>query len=232
MKRGFVVHWNGPPAQCVGQPHRRCVSFFDAVKRYHGEKFGSKWAATSLYSFGVCPHGLRFTGCGWNMNQAANGRDEVGADDGRDSEWYTVIVFLGEGEKPTEEMVEGVRALIHEGRTSRRCGGRVLPHNAFKRKTCPGPEFTALARAWDDAPLNITPSVEEDVLMADPRGAARICMREYLGRSPKTYAELDFHAGEIARRGLNGYIEWLEQQDEAQAWAEKIGAEVRSPDAS
>lgn len=163
MKRGFTIHWNGPPAQCVGQPHRRCVAFFDAVKRYHGQKFGSKWAATSLYSFGICPHGMRFTGCGWNMHQAANGRDQVGADDGRDSEWYTVIVFLGEGEKPTPEMVEGVRALIDDGRLSRRCGPRVLPHNAFKRKTCPGPEFTELARAWDGAPLYAaTPSTEQE----------------------------------------------------------------------
>lgn len=81
-----------------------------------------------------------------------------------------------------------------------------------------------------------TPHAQEDPMTADPRGTARICMREYLGRSPhgdtieEAYAELNFHADQITELGLNGYIEWLETQQEAQDWAEKIGAEVRSPD--
>ena len=153
-RKGFVVHHNGPPANCVGQSHARCERFWAAVKRFHGEKFGSKWAATSLYSFGVCPHGVRFSGCGWDRAQAANGSDVVGENDGSDRYWYTVIVFLGTDEKPTMEMVAGVMELISEGRRSDRCGDRVLPHNAFKRKACPGPEFTAYARQWDNRPLS------------------------------------------------------------------------------
>lgn len=168
MKRGFTIHWNGPPASCVGQPHSRCERFWAGVKRYHGEKFGTKWAATSLYSFGVCPHGTLFTGCGWNRDQAANGTDVVGTNDGRDSEWYTVIAFLGEGERPTNAMVLGVQGVIERGRELQRCGLRVLPHNAFKRKTCPGPEFTNFAKAWDNRPFGTstptpTPSEEDDM---------------------------------------------------------------------
>ena len=71
---------------------------------------------------------------------------------------------------------------------------------------------------------------EDDIMAADPRGTARLVMREFLGRSPSSYTELDFHAGQITKLGLNGYIEWLEQQQEAQLWAAKIGAEVRAPD--
>lgn len=167
MKQGFVIHFNGPAANCVGQGHARCERFWAAVKRYHGEKFGSKWAATSLYSFGVCPHGTRFTGCGWDRNQAANGSDVVGEFDGRDSEWFTVLVFLGEGEKPTNAMVVGTQALIQQGRDLGKCGLRVLPHNAFKRKTCPGPEFTQYAKDWDNRRFGTTtpeptPAIEED----------------------------------------------------------------------
>jgi hypothetical protein len=158
MKNGFTVHHNGPPANCLNQPHARCERFWDGVKRYHGEKFGAKWAATSLYSFGVCPHGIRFVGCGWDKNQAANGKDVVGPYDGHDSAWYTVIVFLGTDEKPTIDMVIATKALIAEGRDSRRCGLRVLPHNAFKVKACPGPEFTKLAKEWDDAPFTAAPA--------------------------------------------------------------------------
>lgn len=149
MKKGFVIHHNGPPARCVGQPHSRCERYFAAVKNFHVNDQG--WSDIA-YSFGVCPHGIRFTGRGWDKNQFANGSDVVGPYDGKDSEWYTVLVFLGTDEKPTAEMVEGVKALIVEGRSRGRCGQRVLPHNAFKVKPCPGPEFTALAAVWDNNP--------------------------------------------------------------------------------
>jgi hypothetical protein len=87
--------------------------------------------------------------------------------------------------------------------------------------------------AWWPSTPNPDPITElEDILMADPRGAARLCMRTFLGRSPKSYTELDYHAGVISARTLNGYIEWLEQQAEAKAWATKIGAEVRTPDST
>jgi hypothetical protein len=150
MKRGFVLHHNGPEARCIGQPHTRCVAFWDAVRSFHVNNQG--WSDIA-YSFGVCPHGFQFTGRGWNRNQFAGGKDVVGADDGPDSEWYSVLVFLGGTEKPTDLMVDEVIALIGEGRRSGRCGSRVLPHNAFKPKACPGPEFTAYARAWDKQAL-------------------------------------------------------------------------------
>lgn len=92
------------------------------------------------------------------------------------------------------------------------------------RKTIAGGRLRALVAA------RTNPSQEDDPMAADPRGTARICMREYLGRSPESYSELDWHAAQILALGLNGYIEWLERQDEAVAWAAKIGAEVRTPD--
>lgn len=87
---------------------------------------------------------------------------------------------------------------------------------------------------WPTNPRPVTPPPpvrQEDDVMADPQGAARFLMRTYLGRGPKDQAELDFHAGEVKRLGVNGYIVWLEVSKEAQAWARRIGAEVRTPDA-
>lgn len=159
-RHGFTIHWNGPAARCIGKPHSRCESFWAAVKHYHTVTKG--WSDIA-YSFGVCPHGVRFTGRGWDKLQFANGADVVGQNDGRDRDWYTVIAFLGEGEVPTPEMVDGVRALIGEGRASGRCGPRVLPHNAFKQKTCPGTEFTIHAKAWDNQPL-----AEDDMPLTEP----------------------------------------------------------------
>lgn len=178
MRRGFTIHHNGPPANCIGKPHSRCEAFWQAVVRYHTEDKG--WSGVA-YSFGVCPHGERFEGQGWNRRQFANGVDLVGANDGADSEWYTVLVFVGgdtstgDTEPPTREMVVATAALIEEGRRSGRCGNRVLPHNAFKRKPCPGPEFTELARQWDGQPITVAPPPapepeEPDMLIIDCPG--------------------------------------------------------------
>jgi hypothetical protein len=159
MRQGFVIHHNGPPANCLNRPHSRCIQYWNAVRSYHVDTRG--WSDIA-YSFGVCPHGTRFVGRGWDKPQFANGADVVGVDNGKDSEWYTVLVFLGwepnaEGvpvdEEPTPQMVEGVRNLIAEGRAMKRCGRGVLPHNAFKIKRCPGAAFTELAAEWHNAPL-------------------------------------------------------------------------------
>lgn len=178
MRRGFTIHHNGPPANCLGQPHSRCVSFWDAVRAFHTnpEPVGKGWSDIA-YSFGVCPHGERLVGRGWDKRQWANGSDQVGADDGGDAYWYTVLVFVGgdtstgDTEEPTREMVVATGALIEEGRHSGRCGMRVLPHSAFKRKPCPGPHFTALAARWDGQPITIDPPQEDDVTEAELKKA-------------------------------------------------------------
>lgn len=198
MKRGWTIHHNGPPANCVGRSHDRCERFWAAVKSYHVDTKG--WSDIA-YSFGVCPHGTRFVGRGWHKNQFANGSDVVGPYDGRDSEWYTVLVFLGGEEKPSKEMVSGVRSLIAEGRFSGLCGDRVLPHNAFKVKACPGPEFTALARQWDTAPL--TPPVappEADIMFTVEEAAeyVREFYRNIARREAEEVGEVDVWAHAIA----------------------------------
>lgn len=175
MKRGFVIHHNGPPANCVGKPHSRCESFWAGVKRFHVEDQG--WSNIA-YSFGVCPHGERLVGLGWDRNQFAGGKDMVGNDDGPDSAWYSVLVFVGgdtstrDTEPPTSAMVNATANLIAEGRAAQRCGQRVLPHSAFKQKPCPGPEFTALSHQWDNASLDIIE--EDDMLDADFDRIAKI----------------------------------------------------------
>jgi len=168
MKRGFVIHHNGPNTNLLGKPHSKCVSYWNGVKNYHTSKppKGQGWSDIA-YSFGVCHHGIRFDGRGWLKNQFANGSDVVGVFDGKDSEWYTVLVFIGYDPKtgieeiPTPEMITGVKNLIQEGRDRKSCGTRVLPHNRFKVKRCPGHVFTGLASAWDAQPLSV-PSTPVD----------------------------------------------------------------------
>jgi hypothetical protein len=169
-KRGFTIHHNGPNANCLGRPHSRCEAFWASVRSYHTAEppNGRGWSDIA-YSFGICPHGLRLVGRGWDRAQWANGSDVVGVDDGRDAEWYSVLVFIGWDDKtgieeqPTTEMVAATAALIDEGRRTNRCDTRVTPHNFWKQKRCPGLVFTALAKEWDNAPLTI----EEDDMNED-----------------------------------------------------------------
>lgn len=169
MRKGFTIHHNGPPARCVGEPHDRCLAFWRGVRSFHMEE--QDWSDIA-YSWGVCPHGFRLEGRGWDKRQFANGQDIVGADDGDDSEWFTVLAFVGGGmgtgfpeEIPTAPMITSVRNLIDEGRRTRRCGLAVKPHSDFRPKPCPGETFLHLARLWDGhefAPISTPDPSEED----------------------------------------------------------------------
>jgi hypothetical protein len=161
VRKGFVCHWNGPPVYTHGTDHRRCEAFWRAVKNYH--MFTKGWSDIA-YSWGVCWHGDWFEGRGWNQRQWANGEDQVGQDDGDDKDWYTVCCFLGEGEHPSAAMVQGVHELVAQARKMGRCGLAVLPHNAFKRKSCPGAEMSAWAAYWNNRPM-ADQSHKESVLL-------------------------------------------------------------------
>lgn len=172
MRNGFVLHHNGPPAGVIGHRsgHVRCEAYWRAVRSFHVSTQG--WSDIA-YSFGVCPHGQVFgLADGWTRRQFANGLDVVGSNDGPDRDWYTILGFFGVGEVPPAAMTDAARELIHQGRITGRCGLSVLPHNAFKRKACPGPEWTHLAAEWNGRPFTAPspvpaptvplPSFEED----------------------------------------------------------------------
>jgi hypothetical protein len=223
MRRGFTIHHNGPPANCVGHPHPRCEAFWRAVRDFHVNDKG--WSDIA-YSFGVCHHGHRFVGRGWDRYQFANGSDTVGADDGDDSEWYTVLVFVGgdddtyDNEPPTAQMVKATAELIEEGRARGLCGDRVTPHNFWKRKACPGPEFTALAARWDRKPSPLLTPTEDPFAMfkdlaefkqvvsdlIDARLDARLSPG---GADPRPARQAIF---DLARGAsiLGGYLAWAE----------------------
>jgi hypothetical protein len=107
------------------------------------------------YSFGACPHGGILIGRGWDRNQFANGDDEVGADDGDDTEWYSILALIGEGERPTTAMVGAITGTIQAGRITSKCGYRITPHSNWKRKPCPGWDLTVYATTYDNRTLPI-----------------------------------------------------------------------------
>lgn len=197
MRRGFVYHHNGPRARCVGADHGRCEEYWDGVGAYHAQKWGDRWRR-SVYSFGVCPHGEVFVGQGWLRRQAANGRDVVGDDDGTDADWYTILFFVGGGayggfdtgepeERPTQAMLDTAADLVARGQANGHAGTRVLSHNLFKPKACPGPTLSHVAAELDRL-AGLDP---EDTMRFTPAEAtmyAHAAYREIAGREPEAGA--------------------------------------------
>lgn len=204
MRQGFTVHHNGPPARCIVnglvQPHSRCESFWRGVKSFHVNDQG--WSDIA-YSFGICPHGERFVGRGWDKHQFANGDDEVGPDDDENGPWYSVLLFVGGGpgtgypeEVPTPALERALDDLVNEGRRTKRCGMRVKPHSDWRRKPCPGPWGTAYCRRHDNQPITNEPPKEWDEMASkeDLQNVIKDLFTDDPG-GPKGYA-----TGQIVKR--------------------------------
>lgn len=149
-RKGVVLHWNGPPLKLDPSASRtalihRETAVVKAIQRFHQ---GSHNWSDSAYSFMVGQSGTVFEVRGDEWDQFANGSDSVGPNDGADRDFYTIMVMIGEGEKPTPAAENSVKAVVAHLR-GLGAGNRVLPHNAFKRKTCPGVELTELAARLD-----------------------------------------------------------------------------------
>lgn len=155
-RSGVVLHWNGPPmgfdpSHPNEQRERRAVR---AIVDFHRDSAGWSDGAYSFIAGHVPDVVYEVRGDVWD--QFANGRDVVGADDGNDREWYSVMCLIGEGEEMSPTMEHNVLAAIDRCRANG-AGMRVLPHSDFKYKACPGPDLTRLARRVDNKPTSIGP---------------------------------------------------------------------------
>ena len=168
MRAGWAVHHDQAdrPVYTTDHSHNRCGSFWTGVTNHHAREWPGS-AGPTLYSFGMCRHGEVFTGRGWTVAQAAGGADQKNTGY-RDRDWYSVLCFLGGDEQPTAEMLAGLAWLITQGRQTGRCSDRVIPHNQFRIKPCPGPELTAWCQ-WADG----NPDLGDDMFTDDDRRLMR-----------------------------------------------------------
>ena len=200
---GLVVHHNGPPLGLdvgadPGALKAREMSLLRGIQRYHQITKG--WSDIA-YSFAVGQSGQIYTLRGEVLNQFANGSDQVGADDGTDKYWYTVLALLGGTEEPTEAMKDGIRTLVAHLRGIG-AGTRVLPHNAFKLKACPGPQLTVFARELDEwiEETNSVTRIEYEAVLA------RLDILE------RNFADLAAYEERDARQGRR-FKAWLTRVD-------------------
>lgn len=150
-RHGLVIHHNGPavPAMAtLGDVDAEC-RFLRAVEAYHSSK--AKRAKIAWYSFAIGNSGNIYDLCGF-MAQYANGKDQVGDDDGPDIRWFTCIWIGGGRQRPSPAATASFRRLVQYLRDEG-AGNRVLPHNRFRIKACPGPELEALATELDGKPV-------------------------------------------------------------------------------
>lgn len=159
-RKGLTIHHNGPELkldtskpwlELVEQEKRKVR----AIQRFH---MGTKGWIDIAYSWLVGQSGCVYVCRGSQWRQIANGSDVVGINDGTDRQWYTAMWMGGGAEVPTPQAVTAMTHLVQYVRDIG-AGDRVLPHSDFKVKACPGPEFTAFARHYDQRPID---SPEED----------------------------------------------------------------------
>jgi hypothetical protein len=164
QRRGTVVHHNGPPMRLVGLTGdaltRREFELARGLQNYH---LGLGWS-DGAYSAYIGQSGAIFLLRGFDWDQFANGADVVGANDGPDRVWYTLMAMLGGDEKPSAAMIASIKWMIAEFRR-RGAGDSVLPHNQFQVKACPGPELTVLCRELDAKPIDY--DNEDDYMTLD-----------------------------------------------------------------
>jgi hypothetical protein len=146
-RRGVVVHFNGP-AMTYTTPAGAMASV-RAVQGWHMDHMG--WSDVA-YSYLVDQFGYVYEGRGM-LPQFANGADVVGADDGPDTGWFTIMWMGGVGQHPTAAAVSSITSLVESLRIQG-CGTALRPHLDFRVKPCPGPELTAFCRRYDGKPFH------------------------------------------------------------------------------
>lgn len=161
QRRGVVLHWNGPK---MAQPdHDGCPALVRSIQRYHMQAKG--WT-DGAYSYVVCQHGVVYELRGRYLAQWANGSLAAPAGTGDTSlrpaeSWYTVMCLTGgdhdkqgrlvDEQKPSRDMLTALAGLIGLLRAWG-AGSRVLPHRAFRIKTCPGDILAAWCARWNGRP--------------------------------------------------------------------------------
>ena len=134
LLEGVVVHWWGIPA--APQRHQDCPKVLRGVQRTHlAGEFND-----IAYGMLACPHGTVYEGRGFHVQTGANGNRDA------NRRYGSVCAMIGEGDKPTPELLRALAGTIGEFRRLG-AGRKVLPHGVITGSACPGPDL----RKWVDA---------------------------------------------------------------------------------
>ena len=139
--KGVVVHWFGSPKGT--KDHADCPKVLRAVQRTHmaGE------FTDIAYNHAVCQHGVVYALRGFDRQTGANGNKTA------NRQYAAVVAMIGEGDRPSGELKNGLRDVIAEWR-ARGAGVEVKRHGEITGSACPGPDLSSWVsiRAFEKLP--------------------------------------------------------------------------------
>ena len=151
--RGLAVHWNGPavPKSAFTDPR----SYLEGVRRYHVNTKG--WSDIA-YNYAVDQTGDVWELRGWGYQSGANGGTR------ENDEYLAVLCILGQGQKPSDAMLAGVRSAVESFRVRYSTARKIVTHSAIRPDptACPGPDLTRAVSSGALEPRPIPPK-ENDV---------------------------------------------------------------------
>lgn len=149
---GVTWHYAGGPQRVspLLSGHTRCVELWRMYQRVHMDDRGFVDVA---YTGAVCQHGYAFAGRGSRIRTAANGTHDGNL------LYYALVGILGEGEDPTDAMLDAFLWFTRELRRDGGAGDRVVPHSFHKPTRCPGRPLAAVTELVDRTPIPGEPPV-------------------------------------------------------------------------
>lgn len=153
---GVAVHWNGPPVSAAAYRGDRAAvaAYLEAVRRLHTRTNG--WSDIA-YQAAVDSEGRLWTLRGWRRCSAANG-DVI-----PNRRWGAILAVLGQGQEPTDAMLDGLRDAVDLFRQVHPRALQIATHNQVRPHptACPGPH---LSRAVVTGQLEPFANREDDTM--------------------------------------------------------------------
>jgi len=135
---GVAVHWNGPavPQSALTDPR----SYLEGVRRYHVNTPGWSDIAYNLAA--------DQTGDAWDLRGLAH-MSGANGDTDANTRFVAVLAILGQGQEPTEAMLDGIRFAVGMTREKYPHAQAVKTHNQVRpaATACPGPHLTRAVNA-------------------------------------------------------------------------------------
>jgi hypothetical protein len=164
--KGVAIHWVGPAVpQAVYEGREKSVAtYLEGVRRFHRHSRG--WSDIA-YNLAVDTKGRIWDLRGVKHLSGANGDSDV------NMEYLAVVALLGKGQKPTPEMLKGIRKAVRRIRRRYPFRARkVVTHGDIRPDgtECPGRRLTKEVRNGTFEPMGLRKLIRQVVSLRAKKG--------------------------------------------------------------
>lgn len=141
---GIAIHWPG-----MAKPVRGFPNVAAALRDWQDDHMDRHGWSDIAYQVAVDQDGNRYDLRGLATQSGANGDTDV------NEKYGAVLLILGPGERPTQEMVNEVRAVVRDHRRLFPNSKRIVGHGQIRPDptSCPGPNAQALINSGAFEPV-------------------------------------------------------------------------------